>query len=76
MTDGSIIDAVNDLNGAITHVTYSYMLAECSMSRHKLSATRKSNTTPTTRRVNRSSFVTIHANRRIPLSFEPCTIRG
>jgi hypothetical protein len=27
MTDGSIIDAVNDLNGAITHVTYSYMLA-------------------------------------------------
>ena len=27
MTDGSIIDAVNDLNGTITQVVYSYELA-------------------------------------------------
>jgi len=27
MTDGNIIDAVSDLNGTITQVTYTYMLA-------------------------------------------------
>ena len=27
MTDGNIIDAVSDINGRITEVTYTYMLA-------------------------------------------------